>query len=99
MPTATSSLIPQLAVEWLAGIAIAMCSLALFLGVLVIFRVRDNVSRAVLADAALYPMVGVFLTTALLRSTSITFDIAMLAGLMGILSTVGLARVVSRGRR
>ena len=62
-------------------------------------RVKGNVSRAVLSDAAFYPMVGVFLTTAMLRTTAITFDIAMLAGLLGILSTVGLARVISRGRR
>lgn len=92
-------LITPTAVNVIGGIGVAVCSLALLLGVVLIFRVRGNVSRAVLADAAFYPMVGVFLTTALLRSTAITFDIAMLAGLLGILSTVGLARVVSRGRR
>lgn len=89
----------ETAVTIIAGIGISLCALAFVLGVILVFRVRGNVSRAVLADAAFYPMVGVFLTTALLRSTAITFDIAMLAGLMGILSTVGLSRVISRGRR
>lgn len=80
-------------------IGVIICAVALLMGVILIFRVRGNVSRAVLADAAFYPMVGVFLCTALLGTTAITFDIAMLAGLLGILSTVGLARVISRGRR
>ncbi len=82
-----------------AGIGVAICSLAFVLSVVLAFRVRGNVSRAVVADVVFYAMVGVFLTTAMLRDTAITFDIALLAGLLGILSTVGLARVVSRGRR
>ncbi|MBC6821927.1 MULTISPECIES: MnhF protein [Corynebacterium] len=93
------TLIDPTAVQVISGIGIALCSVALLVGVVLIFRVKGNVSRAVLADAAFYPMVGVFLTTAMLRTTAITFDIAMLAGLLGILSTVGLARVISRGRR
>lgn len=84
---------------FISGVGIALCALALLLGAILIFRVKSNVSRAVLSDAAFYPMVGVFLTTALLRTTAITFDIAMLAGLLGILSTAALARVISRGRR
>lgn len=93
------TLINPTAVQVISGIGIALCAVALLVGVVLIFRVKGNVSRAVLADAAFYPMVGVFLTTAMLRTTAITFDIAMLAGLLGILSTVGLARVISRGRR
>ena len=93
------TLIDPTAVQVISGIGIALCSVALLVVVVLIFRVKGNVSRAVLSDAAFYPMVGVFLTTAMLRTTAITFDIAMLAGLLGILSTVGLARVISRGRR
>lgn len=93
------TLIDPTAVQVISGIGVALCAVALLIGALLIFRVKDNVSRAVLSDAAFYPMVGVFLTTAMLRTTAITFDIAMLAGLLGILSTVGLARVISRGRR
>lgn len=93
------TLINPTAVQVISGIGIALCSVALLVGVVLIFRVKGNVSRAVLSDAAFYPMVGVFFTTAMLRTTAITFDIAMLAGLLGILSTVGLARVISRGRR
>ena len=52
-----------------------------------------------MSDVAFFSMVGVFLNTALFREKAITFDIAMLAGLLGILSTVGLSRVISRGRR
>lgn len=83
----------------IATVGIVLCALALLLGVVLIFKVKGNVSRAVLADAAFYPMVGVFLTASLIHSSFITFDIAMLAGLLGILSTISLARVVSRGRR
>lgn len=89
----------ETAVQVIATAGIVLCALALLLGVVLIFKVKGNVSRAVLADAAFYPMVGVFLTSSLIRSTAITFDIAMLAGLLGILSTIGLARVISRGRR
>lgn len=93
------TLISPEVVTFIGGIGVTLCAIALLLGVVLIFRVPGNVSRAVLADAAFYPMVGVFLTAALLRATAITFDIAMLAGLLGILSTVGLSRVISRGRR
>ena len=89
----------ETAVTIIASTGVVLCALAFFLGVILVFRLRDNISRTVVADAAFYPMVGVFLTTALLRETAITFDIAMLAGLLGILSTVGLSRVISRGRR
>ncbi|MFD5868279.1 monovalent cation/H+ antiporter complex subunit F [Corynebacterium sp. NPDC060344] len=86
-------------VHIVGGIGVALCSLAFLLVVIQVFRVKGNVSRAVMADVAFFSMVGVFLTTALFRETAITFDIAMLAGLLGILSTVGLSRVISRGRR
>ncbi|WP_448851747.1 MnhF protein [Corynebacterium sp. 335C] len=89
----------ETAVQVISGIGIVICGLAFVLGAVIVFKVKENVSRAVLADAAFYPMVGVFLTTALLRETAIRFDIAMLAGLLGILSTVGLSRVLSKGRR
>lgn len=87
------------AITGIAGIGVIICAVAFVLGTVIVFRVRENVSRVVLADAAFYPMVGVFLTTALLRETSIRFDIALLAGLLGILSTVGLSRVLTKGRR
>ncbi|MDO4609552.1 MnhF protein [Corynebacterium sp.] len=89
----------ETAVQVISGIGIVICGIAFIMGAVIVFLVKENVSRAVLADAAFYPMVGVFLTTALLRETAIRFDIAMLAGLLGILSTVGLARVLSKGRR
>ncbi|MDK6923895.1 hypothetical protein QP271_25190, partial [Escherichia coli] len=68
------TLIDPTAVQVISGIGIALCSVALLVGVVLIFRVKGNVSRAVLSDAAFYPMVGVFLTTAMLRTTAITFD-------------------------
>ncbi len=89
----------ETAVQVISGIGIVICGIAFIMGAVIVFLVKENVSRAVLADAAFYPMVGVFLTTALLRETAIRFDIAMLAGLLGILSTVGLSRVLSKGRR
>lgn len=90
---------PDSVVHVVGGIGVALCSLAFVLVVIQIFRVRGNVSRAVMSDVAFFSMLGVFLTTALFRHTAITFDIAMLGGLLGILSSVGLARVISRGRR
>ncbi|WP_295624714.1 monovalent cation/H+ antiporter complex subunit F [uncultured Corynebacterium sp.] len=89
----------ETAVTVIGGIGVALCSLAFLLVAVLVFRVKGNVSRAVMADVAFFSMVGVFLATALFRETAITFDIALLAGLLGILSTVGLSRVISRGRR
>ncbi|MBV7294463.1 MnhF protein [Corynebacterium sp. TAE3-ERU12] len=81
----------------IAGVVI--CSAAFIMAAAAASRARENVSRAVMADAVLFAMVGVFLTSALMRVTAVRFDIAMLAGLLGVLSTVGLARVLTRGRR
>lgn len=84
------------AVVWVCITVMALCLLSILA---LIFRVQDRNSKAVLGDMVFYSMVAIFLAWALLFYTSITYEVALLSGLLGGLSTLAIARIISRGRR
>ncbi|AHI04060.1 monovalent cation/H+ antiporter complex subunit F [Corynebacterium falsenii] len=59
----------------------------------------NDARRAVTADIVFMAMAGLFLCYTLLNRSSITYEVAMFAGLFGVLSTVAYARIITRGRR
>lgn len=83
----------------LAPIAIVIIVVAALLGTIQVARGPDDASRAVCGDLLFFCAIAVFLTTGVLRSTSVLFDVALLATLSGILATAALARMLTRGRR
>ncbi|MBZ4241399.1 cation:proton antiporter, partial [Mycobacterium tuberculosis] len=68
-------------------------------------RMRSKVgraldSRAVMGDVIFYGMVAVFLVWTLWNSSAIGYEIPILAGLVcGVIPTISMARIISRGRR
>lgn len=81
------------------SICIVIAGISLLANLVLLISVQKDTSRAVLADMVFYTMAFVFLLWALLNPTSITYEVALLAGLLGLISTVSVGRILSKGRR
>lgn len=78
-------------------IVMAVC-LLIVLGALI--WTKDELSRAVMADVIFYAMVVIFLVWTLQKETMIGYEIPILAALVcGVIPTIAMARIISRGRR
>ena len=81
------------------GACIAFIGVALVGTQLLVVRTKDVPSRAVLADMIFYCMIATYLVWTLLNDSSIAYEITVLGALLGLLSTVSMARILSKGRR
>ncbi|MCQ4608016.1 MULTISPECIES: cation:proton antiporter [Corynebacterium] len=83
----------------LMGCVIVM-ALSLLVGLAGLILVKDELSRAVMADLIFYAMVTIFLVWSIWTQTMIGYEIAILAGLVcGVIPTISMARIITRGRR
>ncbi|AWB81071.1 cation:proton antiporter [Corynebacterium yudongzhengii] len=86
--------------EWILTISMAVMALSLLAGVVMILKTSDLLSRAVLADLVFYAMIALYLTWSVTNETFISYEIAILAALVGgVMPTLSMSRVISRGRR
>lgn len=83
----------------LAAIAVVIVVISATIGTVQVARGPDDASRAVCGDLLFFCAIAIFVTTGVLRSTSVLFDVALLAMLSGILATAALARMLTGGRR
>lgn len=82
----------------LACLAVMAVCLLVVLGALIV--TKDELSRAVMADVIFYTMVVIFLVWTLTKQTMIGYEIPILAALVcGVIPTIAMARIISRGRR
>lgn len=72
---------------------------ACLLANLVLILRSDDASRSVLADMIFYLMIACYLVWTLLWETSIAYEVVLLGALLGLLSTVSVSRILSKGRR
>ncbi|MGP6175566.1 cation:proton antiporter [Corynebacterium sp. A21] len=85
-------------------IVLAVCGVILLItllsGLALIFRTRDFLTRAVVSDLLFYTMIAMYLLWSMDNQTSIAYEIAILAALVaGVLPTISMARMISKGRR
>ncbi|WKD58551.1 hypothetical protein [Corynebacterium caspium] len=74
--------------------------LALLAGIVLILKTREALTRAVLADLVFYAMLALYFMWSLNNQTSIVYDVMILAALAaGVLPTISMSRIISRGRR
>lgn len=73
--------------------------LAAVLGLARVVTARDDASVAAVSDLVYFCAVGIFLTVGIASGSVVLLDVASLAALVGILATVSLARILTRGSR
>ena len=79
---------------------IVVMSACLLVGLAAVILTRDELSRVVMADLVFYAMVAIYLLWTLFHSSMISYEIAVLSGLVcGAIPTLSMARIISRGRR
>jgi multicomponent Na+:H+ antiporter subunit F len=85
----------------IAGIWVAagLISLAVVIGLVRIATATDGASRAVVGDLVFFCAVALLILLGMLKESAAVVDAAMLASLLGILATVALARILTRGQR
>ncbi|RNE49031.1 cation:proton antiporter [Corynebacterium alimapuense] len=86
--------------EWLIAGSIAVMTVALASGLIQILVTSDFLTRAVLSDLIFYAMICIYLTWTIGRASSISYEVALLAAIAGgVLPTLSMARIISKGRR
>lgn len=78
--------------------------IVLVAGVIVAVGIRmvigpDDANRAAASDLLFFAVIALFAMIGALRSFGATFDVVLIASVVGFLASVSLARAVSKGRR
>lgn len=80
-------------------VAVGLVSLAVVLGLIRIATATDGASRAVVGDLVFFCAVALLILLGMTKESAAVVDAALLASLLGILATVALARILTRGQR
>lgn len=81
------------------AVATGIVAVSVLLGIVGIVRAADDASRAVISDLIFFCAIAVFILTASLAGSAVVFDVALIASMLGILATLALAFMLTRGRR
>lgn len=84
---------------WLLGVALGILAISLVGTVMRIVLGPDDATRIVLADMVFFSALALFTVFVMWRGSAVAVDVVLLGSLIGVLSTVALARMISRGRR
>ena len=84
---------------WLLGVALGILALSVVGTVVRIVLGPDDATRIVLADMVFFGALALFTLFVMWRGSAVAVDVVLLGSLIGVLSTVALARMISRGRR
>ncbi|WP_116112036.1 monovalent cation/H+ antiporter complex subunit F [Austwickia chelonae] len=80
-------------------VAAAVLSLAVLIGLYRVATATDGASRAVVGDLVFFSGIGLLVLLGILSDSAAVVDAALLASLLGILATIALARIITRGHR
>ncbi len=83
----------------IATVTIVILTLAALVGLVRLITTPDEATSAALSDLIYFTAIGIYIASAAVRDTSVLFDVASVSALFGILATVALARILTRGRR
>ncbi|WP_058235166.1 monovalent cation/H+ antiporter complex subunit F [Devriesea agamarum] len=80
-------------------ITIALLGLTILVGLARIASAHDAASRAVVGDLVFFSAIGILVILGLFNDSVAAIDAALIASLLGVLATIALARILTRGRR
>lgn len=81
------------------GIALVLIGVSALLGVVATIRSESDASRAVIGDLLFFSAIAAFVPIAALTRSAVVFDVALLATMLGILATMALGQILTRGKR
>lgn len=86
--------------DYFAYAGMALLAVSLLSIIALIVRTKDEFVRAVVSDLVFYSMIGFYLVWSMLNDTAIAYEIILLAAVAGgVLPTMSMARIISKGRR
>jgi multicomponent Na+:H+ antiporter subunit F len=83
----------------LLAAAMGILAVAVLLGLYRIYSATSAAERAVVGDLVYFAAIGILMIIGIQIDSAIIQDAAMLAAFLGILATVALARILTRGER
>lgn len=86
--------------QTILSVCMIVMTVAVLVGLGALILTKDELSRAVMADLVFYGMIAIYLVWTLFTDTMIGYDVAILAALVcGVIPTLSMSRIISRGRR
>lgn len=86
--------------EWIITGSMGAVALCMLVGMYMILKTDDMCTRVVLSDLIFYSMVTLYLIWTIPNETFVGYEIAILAAVVGgVMPTLSMSRIVSRGRR
>lgn len=86
--------------QTILSVCMIVMAVAVLVGLGALILTKDELSRAVMADLVFYGMIAIYLVWTLFTDTMIGYDVAILAALVcGVIPTISMARIITRGRR
>ncbi|GAA1671171.1 hypothetical protein GCM10010977_16190 [Citricoccus zhacaiensis] len=85
--------------DLLLVLAMGVLAAAVVLGLFRIYSATSAAERAVVGDLVYFAAIGILMIIGIQTGSAIIQDAAMLAAFLGILATVALARILTRGER
>lgn len=85
--------------EIIFAVAIAIIGLGIALALYRAIIGPDGATRAVISDLVFFSTISLIGIIGILDGSSIVFDVIMIAGLFGSVSSIALSRIINRGHR
>lgn len=79
--------------------SLLVLALAILLGLYRVLSATSAAERAVVGDLVYFAAIGIVMIVGIQSGSAVVQDAAMLAAFLGILATVALARILTRGER
>lgn len=83
----------------LLAVSTVIVGASMLVAALRVLRGPDDATRAVMADLTYFCAIALFVFFVIRVGSTVAMDVVMLGSLIGVLATVALARLLSRGRR
>ncbi|GAA1871943.1 monovalent cation/H+ antiporter complex subunit F [Brevibacterium marinum] len=81
------------------SICIVILAGAVIVGLIRVLTAKDLGSRAIVSDLMYFSAIGILTMFGILVSSSIVLDAVFLSSMVGILATIALSRILTRGLR
>ncbi|GAA1132789.1 monovalent cation/H+ antiporter complex subunit F [Citricoccus alkalitolerans] len=85
--------------DLILALAMGILAAAVILGLYRVYSATSAAERAVVGDLVFFASIGILMIIGVQTESAIVQDAAMLAAFLGILATVALARILTRGER